>query len=198
MHKISCYALAAAALLVAPLSVIHAFTPMRSRTTKFSYTGFSSSLSASFSSWMETDYASLHNRRKHDGHKGTPTGSKLTLSATDEQLFLRSSVSTYDVMTDAYLNLPTLWSGSQIGQPSMMEELSQKGQDLQNKLAAAAAIAVAETKEEQQSLSSNISTSPVMEKLMPKPVARKVTSSTNRSMISFESDGLMMIEKRRL
>jgi hypothetical protein len=247
----------AATLLVAsPLVTTHAFvTPistsssrsislfdmdfLSSSTTKSST--LLSSSSSSFSSWTAADFVSFYigpnpnndsNEPNDESRSATTTSSFLVSSSlTDEQLWNQSPVPTFDITTDAYLNLPTLWSGSQVGQPSMMEILSRKEHELQNKLSSSPSSFLS-TQKKQQQQPSHQEVSPV-DSFFPVPTERDsqvmeeqhmpgegkvwdptttttstattaATTTTTRSMVtsprrstvSFESDGLMMVEKQ--
>jgi hypothetical protein len=77
---------------------------------------------------------------------------------SDEDLFRKSSLSTFDLLADSYRQLPEMGSGSKAGEPSMMITLRQKEQDLMDLLELKQQIKdkIFEIKRKQQSLYQHI------------------------------------------
>ncbi|KAG7348657.1 hypothetical protein IV203_017362 [Nitzschia inconspicua] len=161
-------AFVAALALLSSAILTHAFT--HSSLQSFKAIPSSRLAYAASTSMMETDYASLYDT-EHTATDNVPS------SKTDEELLVASNVPTFDRAADAYSRLPQLWSGSPVGKPSMMEELLQQERALAERLELDGA-----QKEEEMRLEQ--STTRMM----------TVAATTRTRLVSFECDGLMMVE----
>jgi hypothetical protein len=103
--------------------------------------------------------------------------------ANDEDLFMKSSVQTFDYLQDAYSSLPGLWSGSSAGEESMMVQLEQQEADLLARL--------------QDTAESDVFFFPKPNEDASDAMRDAMKEATKTMKITFESDGLMMVESSR-
>lgn len=136
---------------------------------------------------MESDYAAVYHHAAAEAEADTQpadTTAAATAAMTDEDLFVASTtLPTFDRHAHAYTNLPTLGSGSLMGEKSMMEELLRHERALADKLEQQLELQQQMLALESSSSSTFFSTS-------------TFKSTKIMQAISFESDGLMMVEKR--